>query len=171
MNNVIDGGKIISNIYKPQGSVANKNGRDLEDIIEIMLIQLNYEKLTPSNKANLQYHSRNIPLSAFGDRWFSTQTIIGESIYNTAMKIDFVLYDKVKAPDGIIIEAKWQSSKGSVDEKYVYTALSLLKQKGRKILVLDGGGYKKGAIEYLQKLKGIEVFSLSELMLMSKKEL
>ena len=155
---------------KKQGAIANKNGKDLEGMIEMLLVQLGYKKLSCGDKANLQYHSRSIPLDAFGKRWFSTQTVIGKSLYNTAMKIDFVLYDNHKFPDGLIIEAKWQSSKGSVDEKYVFTALSLLQQKGRKILVIDGGGYKKGAIEYLQNLEGLDVMSLSDLMLISKKE-
>ena len=158
----------MSNKYKPQGSVANKNGRDLEDIIETVITQKGYTQLTASEKAKLQYDTRLIPLNFFGDKWYSAQTIIGESLYGSKMKIDFVLYDKLKFPDGLIIEAKWQSSQGSVDEKYVYTALSLLKQKGEKILVLDGGGFREGAMNYLQSLEGLITMSLADLMKFSK---
>jgi DNA adenine methylase len=61
------------------------------------------------------------------------------------------VYNAEKWPDGLYIEVKWQSTGGSVDEKYVFTALSMMKQKGDKILIIDGGGCRAGAILWMRK--------------------
>ena len=161
----------MSNNYKPQGSVAVKNGNDLESMIELVLLNKGYVRLTDYERKNLEWHSRAIPFNAFGDRWFSSQVVIGESIYRTPMRIDFVLYDKDMFPKGLIIEAKWQSSNGSVDEKLAYTALSLAKQRGEKILILDGGGFREGAKEYVEGIKSVTTFSLSEFMIFSMRNM
>lgn len=55
-----------------------------------------------------------------------------------------------KFPDGLIIECKWQQSNGSVDEKYPFTVYNILKIGVPTIILLDGKGYKRQAMEWLK---------------------
>lgn len=47
------------------------------------------------------------PLAAGPNPLFTKQIVIGESIYNTPLKSDFMLYHPQKHPDKLIIERKW----------------------------------------------------------------
>jgi hypothetical protein len=47
------------------------------------------------------------------------QLPVGSTIYDTERKCDFFIINSGKFPKGLIIECKWQKSKGSVDEKYL----------------------------------------------------
>ena len=53
-------------------------------------------------------------------------------------------------PEGLIIECKWQQSKGSVDEKYPFTLFNIFKIGVPTIILLDGGGYKPAAMKWLK---------------------
>ncbi len=67
------------------------------------------------------------------------------------MFCDFIVYHPEKWPMGLWIEAKWQQSGGSVDEKYPYLVANLKKYPAyHSIIVLDGGGYKAGAEAWLR---------------------
>ena len=48
-----------------------------------------------------------------------------------------------------VIQCKWQASSGSVDEKYPYELACINHLSVPTIIVLDGGGYKPGAKEWL----------------------
>ena len=77
---------------------------------------------------------------------FSTQFHVGKSIYDVDQYCDFICYHPGRWPDGLVIESKWQHEAGSVDEKYPYLVLNIQDRYGYPtVLVLDGGGYKKGA--------------------------
>ena len=73
------------------------------------------------------------------------------SIYDTPRKVDFLVINKAVFPDGLIIECKWQGISGSVDEKFPYLVGNIIKTGVPSIVLLDGGGYKRGAEQWLRK--------------------
>jgi hypothetical protein len=80
---------------------------------------------------------------------------LGLSIYETPFYYDFILYHPQKWPQCLVIESKWQQVSGSVDEKYPHTILNInlnikMRSAYRSILLLDGGGYKPGAENWLR---------------------
>lgn len=80
---------------------------------------------------------------------FAKQVRLGNrSIYNKEMRHDTVCWHPEKHPNGLIIEAKYQATAGSVDEKYPYTVLSLKRLDAPSILVLEGGGATQSAIDW-----------------------
>jgi len=100
----------------------------------------------------------------------SKQVKAGTSIYGQQLRADLFI-DGIPGFDrGLIIESKWQSTGGSVDEKYVYLVKNI--ESGRYpcpvAIVLDGGGYKQGAEDWLKKQvdgnKLYAVWSLMELL-------
>lgn len=145
------------------GKTANRNGRGLEMQIKALLLHRGYFELTAEQKKAL---SRSGEVLHTGNKWFTTQVQMEKNIYGSKCKSDFYAYDSLNHPDGIHIEAKWQSSAGSVDEKYVFTAESLNLFDGLKIIVLDGGGARQGAVRWLRKFasskKNFKFFTLSE---------
>ena len=137
-----------------QGKQANFNGKMFEEqIISIIrgagYVQIDLELEQQSNQG----------------QYFITQYYMGKSVYNTSLYADVVLHDDVKYPDKLAIEMKWQQTPGSVDEKYPYLVLNIKETfQFPSLIVIDGGGYKKGAIEWLKSQKDdklIEVFDLS----------
>lgn len=126
-----------------QGSLANNSGR----IAEKTIIHV------------LECHGINV----------NRQVTIGSNIYNHPMKIDCVAYGFGRYPNGLAIESKWQSSSGSVDEKFPYLVLNI---KERyiipTIIVVHGGACRQGAIDWLRTQidgeKLIGVFRLEEFM-------
>jgi len=91
---------------------------------------------------------------------FTTHTYYGQSIYDTKLYADFILTNK-----NIIIESKWQQAGGSVDEKFPFLVANLKQSKFKSILIIDGGGQKKGAMLWLKDQvddKLIGVFTISE---------
>ena len=138
------------------GSRANKTGKKLENTIESTLI--NYRKvdkkqfLTECVKAKTSIYSR--------------QVHIGFSIYNTKLFCDFILYHPKKYPHCLVIESKWQQTSGSVDEKYPYLVANINKLPYKTLIVIDGGGYKKGAEEWLRKQQNdkLHVMNIAEFL-------
>lgn len=137
------------------GGRANQSGRILEKMVEGLLLGHGYGKVS---KHEIQKHI------IAGEPVFTTQYLIGQTIYNTDLKIDFFVYHPSKFPDGLIIECKWQQAGGSVDEKYPYLVANLLKNQKASVIVLDGDGYRPGAKRWLedQALKNdkLRVFDL-----------
>ena len=96
---------------------------------------------------------------------YATQVNIGYTIYDTDLICDFLLFHPQKWPEGLVIEAKWQQTGGTVDEKYPYFVLNIWASEYRTILVLDGGGYREGAANWIrsqQKHNFMHVFSMAE---------
>ena len=142
-----------------QGTKANFTGEQLEGFIEDTLRRNNYEY---------------VPLLSFdesvkvGSKPIYTRQYRLESIYGTPLKCDFILYHPEHYADCLIIEAKWQQSSGSVDEKFPYLVLNIReKYPCATIVVIEGGGYRKGAIEWLRKQedeKLVHVFNMAEFL-------
>jgi hypothetical protein len=80
------------------------------------------------------------------------QVYIGLSIYNEPTKVDFIMYGLKDYPDGLIVESKWQTSAGSVDEKFPYLVLNVKEVYPLPtIIVLTGDGYRPGAERWLKR--------------------
>ncbi len=139
------------------GAKANRTGDNLEQFIVGQLERHTYV-LQRRDKRQLN----SLP---DGPSYWS-QFPIGPGIYDTPVKVDFLVYHPVKHPCLLIIEAKWQESSGSVDEKYPYLIQNIQKRYPYKtLLLLDGGGYKKGAEKWVRNQVGgnlIGVWSMAE---------
>lgn len=133
------------------GHRANKNGQMLEDQIEAALASSGYKILTPAEQRYLENDAAGNCASVKDEPWYCRQARVYHNIYAGVAKSDFVAFHAEHWPKGLVIETKWQQSQGSVDEKYPFTALSLAEVDMPGILVLDGGGYRRGAVEWLRK--------------------
>lgn len=143
---------------RSQGAQANLTGNRLERFIEHSLIECGFAKVK-DKKALVNGMSR------FESPSYATQVKIGNTIYGTDLRCDFLLYHPDRWQEGLVIEAKWQQSQGSVDEKYPYFILNILTSEYATILVLDGGGYRPGAeqwIRAMQKDNLLHVFNMAE---------
>jgi hypothetical protein len=126
------------------GTRANKTGSRLESFVVHTLIQDAY---TEVQEEKLQAFSSRKVLDG---RQFAQQVYIGDTIYNTARSVDFLVINKECFPDGLIIECKWQQSAGSADEKYPFLVWNINKAGVPTIILIDGGGYKPNALEWLK---------------------
>lgn len=137
-----------------QGRQANMNGAVLEQQIISRIKHAGYGKIKDINN-NFFYP----------DKYYITQYKIGMGIYKTPLYTDVLLFDKIKYPNKLAIEMKWQQTAGSIDEKYPYLVLNIKEIfPCPAIIVIDGGGYKDGAIEWLKNqidTKLIGVYDLS----------
>jgi len=97
---------------------------------------------------------------------YSTKYPLGKSIYDTDLSCDFIIYHPGKHKEFLIIDARWQQSTGSTDEKYPYWVLNIKENYPyRTIIILDGGGYRKGAVNWLKSQidnKLIHILTMSE---------
>jgi hypothetical protein len=139
------------------GKTANKTGINLEQFIEDTLRRLNYTYIEPSKFTPAMYLKQPI---------FSHKVRYGINIYGLRSEFDFAIYHPEKHPEGLIIEVKWQQSKGTVDEKFPYLVINIqTKYPYKTILILDGGGYRKGAENWVRSQVGnnlLHVFSMNE---------
>ncbi len=139
------------------GGRANRRGRILEKAVIDLLLE-NYEKVTA--KKFFALRELNQPI-------FSEQCIIGPDIYGKNRRVDFILYHPQRWPNCLVIQCKWQASSGSVEEKYPFEVLSIQKNEFPTIILLDGGGYTKGAENWIKGQAGnnklLHVFSQGEL--------
>ena len=143
------------------GSRANHTGNRLENFVEQTLKELGYVQFWDHKEQIFENRK------AVGGKQYAKQVPCGTSIYETKRKCDFLVLNKEKFPDGLIIECKWQQSSGSVDEKYPFTIFNIFKINVPTIILLDGGGYKKAAMEWLKGQANptralIGVYSMSE---------
>lgn len=127
-----------------QGNRANHTGNRLEGFVEELLKKEGYQEFW-NHKEQIFENRKTI-----GGKQYAKQVPCGTSIYETKRKCDFLVLNKEKFPEGLIIECKWQQSSGSVDEKYPFTIFNVFKIGVPTIILLDGGGYKSAAMEWLK---------------------
>ncbi len=152
-----------------QGSLANSAGNTLEQTIIATLSSKGFEIekyrtwAKKPNKYGDELLLRNVPF---------------ESIYKHKGNTEFLLKSK-KYNLEIRIECKWQQVSGSVDEKFPYLYLNCIEKMPENfiIIVVDGGGAKPEAIEWLKNAastnlyqdknspKQIHVFNLTEFLI------
>ena len=139
-----------------RGIRANRRGRTLENAITDLLSE-EYEQVTPT---------RFFALRELRQPIFTEQYVIGRDLYSKNRRVDFILYHPQRWPDCLVLQCKWQASTGSVEEKYPFEVLSINLGEYPTIIVLDGGGYSRGAEFWLKQQAGknklLHVLSLGE---------
>ena len=145
-----------------------KTGKSFEKNIEAQLINLGYEKIESDSFLNLISDSKR-----HSNKLYSTQFNLGKNIYNSNQFVDFIISRQNGPP--LVIEAKWQQSKGSVDEKFPFLIINLKENNPyQAMIVIDGGGYRQDSVSWMKKQiddKLIGVFSFMEFMVWSNDEL
>ena len=139
------------------GSQANYTGSNLEDFVESWVAKAGYQRVRRTEFIAAKYLEQPI---------YANQFYLGQSVYATPLKCDFVLFHPEKWPQCLIIEAKWQQSGGSVDEKYMYLVTHIQERyPWDTIIVLAGEGYRPGAETWLRSQVGkrlIAVYNMAQ---------
>jgi hypothetical protein len=154
------------------GKTANRNGKWLEDTIADQLRRAGYKELGQQEKVILKAQDGFIDLPD-DESWFVSQVALERNLYGAMFTSDFYLKGP-KYPSGLHIESKFQGTPGSVDEKYVFTVLSMKQFKSPGILVLDGGGTRQGAVRWMksqQKKDKFDFMTLGEFMIWARDHL
>lgn len=121
-----------------QGQKANATGNEAENIISGVLARKGYK--------------------------VRRQVQLCRSIYGTPLKVDFVVRGVPGFEKGLIVESKWQSAQGSVDEKYPYLVENIRhRYPYPTIVVLGGGAQKPGAEMWLRAQIGGRLYDVMTL--------
>jgi hypothetical protein len=122
---------------------TNVNSTQLLNIVSAQLDRAGYQQVEGARFRAASYLQQPI---------YASQFHLGESIYQTDWFVDFVLFHPKKWPKGLIIEARWQQEKGTVDEKYPYLVQNLKERCDYPgIVILGGNGCRPGAIAWLRQ--------------------
>ena len=82
---------------------------------------------------------------------FHRQVVIGRTIYGTDLRVDFVLFNLLAFPAGLVVESKWQDVGGTVDEKFPYLVENIQRMYSLPtIVIVHGGGCREGAVRWLR---------------------
>lgn len=123
---------------------VNRRGRTLERYVRELL---NEEYQSVSAERFFALRSLQQPI-------FAEQVETGTCIYGKRRIVDFALYHPQRWPNCLVIQCKWQTSSGSVDEKYPYEVENIAHAGFKTVIVLDGGGYSEGARQWLLAQRG-----------------
>lgn len=154
---------------KQGGYLANSSGRVLENMVE--------STIKAKGLASTHFRLWQKEPDKYGDEVL-IKNVPYTSIYQHASKTEFLIKS---AQYQVLtrVECKWQQSSGSVDEKYPFLFLNCTQRMHEPhiIILLDGGGAKQGAIDWLRqachkfndyegKMLGrkIELFNTTEFM-------
>jgi len=133
-------------VIEQGGTTANYTGKNFEKFVEDRLIERGYTFIDNKKFKSSVYLNQPI---------YSKHYLCGKTIYGTDIHSDFVIFHPEKWKECLIIECKWQQSKGSVDEKYPYLVSNIQERYPHKtIVVIDGEGYKKGGLEWIKSQIG-----------------
>lgn len=131
-------------IVLSSGTRANKTGDVLELFVKRLLQDNGYTEFW--NHKEQVFANRK----AVGGKQYAEEVVIGQSIYDTKVRCDFLVINNSKFPEGLIIECKWQQSGGSVDVKYPYLVFNIMKLGVPTIILVDGKGARKKATDWLR---------------------
>jgi hypothetical protein len=118
------------------GKTATRTGGKLERVVENALRDEGYTKVKTTDGTLSQVKT------------FAKGPAIAKTIYGTTWKPDYLCCTPVYPR--LLIECKWQQVNGSVDEKYPFLLQNILLTKIPTIIVIDGGGMKEGAVDWLR---------------------
>jgi hypothetical protein len=126
-----------------QGALANKSGSILEQLVEGTLSRHGFEVIPFREytgyeaKYGTELLLKNVPFRTLYDTDGKTEFLLLSATYNLQIRI----------------ECKWQQSAGSVDEKLPHLYLSAIEAipEDNIILLVDGKGFRPGAVEWLRK--------------------
>lgn len=129
----------------------------LEDFVANILDEKGYMFVIPT---------RFYPACELEQPIYSRQYELGKDIYGKKRKVDIILYHPRLYSKNLVIQCKWQSSSGSVEEKYPFEVQSIAQNRTDTIIILDGGGYSAGAKQWLLNQAGkkrlLHVFDRAE---------
>ncbi len=153
-----------------QGLRANKSGNLLESAVKNVCIQKGFLIISyPEYRKH--YYGRS-------DNEVLVTNFPFTSVYGHKARTEFFI-ESARYSLKTRIECKWQQTSGSVDEKLPYLYLNCIEAmpENHIIIIIDGEGWKKGAVEWLRNAaltkkytnpenfdKRIEVFSLSSFL-------
>lgn len=139
------------------GTRANKRGKYLQLSVANLLLEGDYEEVEARRFFAMLYMDQPI---------FAQECPIGKDIYGKNRRVDIILYHPLRWKECLVIQCKWQASRGSIEEKYPFEVLSIQLNEFQTIIVMDGGGYSKGAENWLKaqagKKKLLHVMNLGE---------
>ncbi|MDQ0287813.1 hypothetical protein J2Z49_002946 [Desulfofundulus luciae] len=93
---------------------------------------------------------------------FQTHVTVGNQLFGSAYQADFVVQDDT---GGIIVSAKWQQIRGTVEQKLLYDIASLISiirnsdEYRKAYVVLGGTGFSEKARSFLLQNKHREIFA------------
>lgn len=125
-----------------QGTLANDSGNILEQTVKTIFSAKGFTKAL--------YREWNKNPQKYGDELL-LMNVPFTTIYQHGGNTEFRLLSQRYKMD-IRIECKWQQVAGSVDEKLPYLYLNCIEAMPEKhiIIIIDGDGWKKGAITWLK---------------------
>lgn len=126
-----------------QGGLANSSGNTLEQMIIATLTSKGFP---------VALYRQWIKEPAVYPADILLRNVPYETIYGHRGNTEFLLLSE-RYNLNVRIECKWQQSAGSVDEKFPYLYLNCVEQMPEKhvIIVVDGGGAKAGAVDWLRR--------------------
>lgn len=135
---------IAASAQERAGTTANRSGDRLESEIAFTLKTEGFAVLANSEwEQRLLYAQPDV-------RWAITNAPY-DTIYGSRSYIEFLLIDGARE---ILVEAKRQTSSGSVDEKFPFiyhNALLNIEEHGREfVFVMDGEGSREGARDWIR---------------------
>lgn len=152
---------------RTQGNIANSSGNVLEQAVVSTFKTKGFEVV--------KYRDWVKNKDGF-DKELLLENVPFKTIYGHNGNTEFLLKSESFNLE-IRIECKWQQSAGSVDEKFPYLYLNCIHSMPEKdiIIIVDGGGYKEGALQWLKNAaekslyqttekKSIQVLSLVEFL-------
>src|SRR4030095_5539393 len=111
---------------------------------------MNMKKQNNANKAGRGVEEA---LAAFMRvlRWdFNQHVKTGPSIYKGQIQVvDFVIRNLKDFLPGLIVESRWQSKHGTVDQKFPYLQKSLEACAMPSIVIVSGAVWRSGALAWL----------------------
>lgn len=125
----------------------------MEEDVRQILLQHGFAELDAGQKRELVVNDGK--MRHLDAPWFAYQAKVFKNLYNARMTSDFICWHP-DVPEGFVVEVKWQASAGSVDEKYVFTVLSLKALPLHSVLVLEGGGCRAEAIKWIRKQERLD---------------
>lgn len=122
-----------------QGRRANQNGQRLKDDVALKLLQCGYER-----------HPR---VASF---WRGAPYFVPHyksefcTMYGAPLTVDFLLWHPDKHPKRLLLATKYQSTSGSIDEKFPYLVTNLKDTGVPALLLVIGGAAKPHGLAWLK---------------------
>jgi len=129
----------------------------VEKTIENVLISSGFKKI------------KNTNMRICGYKQYIPQATIGNTIYGTKYRVDFIVYGIPNFIDGVVIQSKYQGVSGTADEKFPKVVLDIHINRIPTIVVISGGGASKKAVGWIKSQVGneenlIAVMSIDEII-------
>lgn len=147
------------------GLHAQQSGKRLENYVAEVLDDLGYNQVQSKLFLDLKSH--------VGNPVYACQCYTGTSLSGRRRRVDIILHHPEKWKGCLVIQCKWQSEKGTADEKYPFEVLSINKNPYPTIIILES--YKPKSEEWLRSQAGkgnlLQVCSLGEFDHFAKRNL